>query len=104
MGDLFGSVPTHDQINFQSTQNVDSSDVGKVETDVSGVFADGKKDGLPVFNVSKEDFYNNMRMDRKRMRFKTDTVSQYLRGTRYNRPFYIEYKGDKGEHYLRKIK
>jgi hypothetical protein len=104
MGDLTGGAPTHDQINFQASQNVDSRDTGKVETDVSGVFADGKKDDMPVFSVSKEDFYSNMKIDRKRMRFNTETAAQYLRGTRYNRPFYIEYKGDNGEHYLRKVK
>jgi len=44
---------------------------GKVETDVPDVFADGDKGGVPVFNVGKNEFYQNMRHGRKRVRFKS---------------------------------
>jgi hypothetical protein len=105
MGELFGNGETHDQINFKQTQNPDSVDPGKIETDVSGVFADGTKNDCPIFSVSKDEFYSNMKNDRKRMRFQTEPAAQYLRGTRYNKPFYIQYKDDStGEHYLRKVK
>lgn len=104
MGEIFGTGETHDTINLASQTNADSMDPGKIETDVQGVFADGTKNNCPIFSVTKEDFYNNMKADRKRMRFSTEHAAQYLRGTRYNKPFYIEYKGDNGEHFLRKVK
>ena len=101
----FTSGLTHDQQNFTSTQNPDVLDAGKVQTDVEGVFADGKKGDCPIFSVTKEEFYNNMRNDRKRLRFKTEPAANYLRGSRYNQPFFIQYKDDaSGEHFLRKVK
>ena len=75
---------------------------GKVKTDVDGIFADGEYKGAPVFNVSKTEFYNNMKQDRKRLRFKTGSIAgDYMRKTRYNIPFYIKNTEDG---YLRKIK
>jgi len=75
---------------------------GKIGTDVEGIFADAEKGGVPVFNVSKKEFFDNMKMDRKRLRFKKDSVvSKYMRNTRYNRPFYVRNTEDG---YLRKIK
>ena len=104
MGEIFGSGETHDSINLKQQTSVDTSDPSKIETDVKGVFADAMKDNFPVFSVTKDEFYNNMKADRKRMRFSTEHASQYLRGTRYNRPFFIQYKGENGEHFLRKVK
>lgn len=78
-------------------------------TDVDGVMADGEhphgNDRFPVFNVSKNEFYQNMNYGRKRLRFKTGSKAQsYMKGTRYNRPFYISYTDSKGKTYSRKIK
>jgi hypothetical protein len=103
-GELFGNGLTHDQQNLAQTQNPDVVDPGKIETDVSGVFADGMKDQCPIFSVTKDEFYKNMKADRRRLRFETEPAASYLRGTRYNRPFYIQYKGENGEHFLRKVK
>jgi hypothetical protein len=103
-GELLGNGATHDSINLQQTTSPDMMDAGKITTDVEGVFADGTKDGAPIFSVSKEEFFNNMKSDRRRLRFKSDApVSSYLRGSRYNQPFYVQYKGDDG-HYLRRVK
>ena len=78
---------------------------GKVETNVDGVFADGEKTGFPVFDVTRDEFNQNMDFGRKRLRFKGGTpVQQYMRGTRYSQPFWIAHKNDKGERYVRKIK
>lgn len=75
---------------------------GKFETDVEGVFANGEKGGFPVFDVSKKEFYNNMKVDRKRLRFNKDTVvSDYMRKTKYNKTFYVRNTDDG---FLRKIK
>lgn len=96
----FTSGPTHDTINNIGIRGVQTENQGKVRTDLDGVFADAEKDGFPVFDVDKETFNNNMRQERKRLRFKSDTpVAQYYRMSKYNRPFYIRADG-----YLRKVK
>lgn len=88
-----------------AADNAISNDPGKVETDVKDVFADGNKNGVPVFNVSNIEFNQNMSFGRKRLRFKSGTSAQsYMKQTRYNRPFWIAYTNDKGEKYSRKIK
>ncbi|HRR48597.1 MAG TPA: hypothetical protein P5293_01265 [Bacteroidales bacterium] len=69
---------------------------------IEGLFADGinQKDNLPIFNVDKEDFYQNMSHGRKRIRFKSGSaVQQFMQKSRYNRSFYIKH-GD----YIRKVK
>lgn len=100
MGEISGSnVNTSPEV--QIKQDLSATD-GKIETDVDGVFADAEKGGVPVFDVSKDEFFNNMKMDRKRLRFKKDSViSKYMRNTKYNRPFYVRNTEDG---YLRKIK
>jgi predicted phage-related endonuclease len=96
LGDTVTSSPE-----TQIQQDLAAKD-GKIETDVDGIFADAEKSGLPVFDVSKEEFFNNMKMDRKRLRFKRDSiVSKYMRNTKYNRSFYVRNTEDG---YLRKIK
>lgn len=75
------------------------------ETDVEGLRANGQKDGTPIFDVPKDQFYNNMKADRKRLRFDSEApVSQYLRGTKYRKPFYISTTDDNGQKFLRKVK
>jgi hypothetical protein len=97
MGEISGGA---DNTELQLMQNRTATVDGKFETDVEGVFAHGNKDGVPVFDVEQDEFYKNMKMDRKRMRFKTGSdVATYMQRTRYNRPFFIKH----GE-YLRKIK
>jgi len=71
----------------------------QVDTEVAGIEADGMKDGLPVFNVDQDEFYQNMQYGRKRLRFKTEKLAGYIKGANSNRPFFIKY-GD----YMRKIK
>ena len=91
-----GDMPSHDAA--KDSQPVMSP--GEVETDVADIKADGNKDGLPVFKVGKTEFYQNMSHGRKRVRFKSGTsAAQYMRNTRYNRPFFIEHEG-----YVRKVK
>lgn len=77
-----------------------TGEVGKVETCVKDCFADGEKGGFPVFNVSKDEFYQNMSHGRKRVRFKNGTSAQkYMANTLYKQPFHISHDG-----YTRKIK
>jgi len=75
---------------------------GKVKTDVDGIFADGEKEGIPVFDVEEKDFNQNMHWGRKRVRFsKESNAGEYMRKTRYNIPFWIR---NKNTGYVRKIK
>lgn len=77
-----------------------SDDEKYFKTDVDDVYADGERNGLPVFKVDKDEFYQNMRYGRKRLRFKSGTKTQnYMQKTKYKNPFWIENDG-----YLRKIK
>ena len=78
-------------------------------TDVEGVTSDSEqyigKDKFPVFKVNKNEFYQNMKYGRKRLRFKTGTGAQkYMSGTKYQRPFYVTYTDSKGKTYSRRIK
>ena len=85
--------------------DVQVNDPGKIQTDVEGIYADGQKNNLPVFDIGHDDFYNNMKADRRRVRFKAETAaSQYLRGTKYNRPFYLRTSSPDGTVLLRKVK
>jgi len=94
-----GRVPTQDAEDAKRKVDLEP---GKIETDVADVFADGLKDNIPVFEVPENDFYKNMKMNRKRIRFSPDlNVSDYMRKTKYAKPFWIKVKdGD----YMRKIK
>jgi hypothetical protein len=84
---------------------VQVNDPGKIATDVEGIFADGEKNSLPVFDIDHDDFYANMKADRQRVRFKGDTsAGQYLRNTHYKRPFYLRTTDSSGQQLLRKVK
>jgi len=72
-----------------------------IETDVEGVLAHAEKSGMPVFDVDKESFYQNMNYGRRRLRFKSGSAAQkYMQGTKYNRPFWIRCP----DGYTRKVK
>lgn len=89
----------HDSVNNTASQGTQDETPGKVETDVEGVFADATKNNMPVFDVPKEDFYNNMKAERQRLRFSKDSsAAQYHRSSKYNRPFWLRHEG-----YLRKV-
>lgn len=101
MGELAGDYIDSHESKIAQDNKMNKPD-GKVETDVAGVFADGEKEGMPVFNVSKDEFYQNMNYGRKRIRFNKGTsTQQYMRNTKYNRPFWIK---DNLDGYIRKIK
>lgn len=103
MGKMLGMDVEADGPMDKVAQDVNpTSEPGKIETDVPDVFADGEKNGLPVFNVSSDEFYQNMNYGRRRLRFKSGTsVQSYMAKTRYNKPFWIR---DTESDYVRKIK
>lgn len=102
MGEITGSFVDSPENLVAKDNAVSAPPEGKVKTDVTDIFADGEYKGTPVFDVSTDEFYNNMKQDRKRLRFKTGSVAgNYMRKTKYNLPFYIRNMKDG---YLRKIK
>jgi hypothetical protein len=102
MGELSGTFIDSPEAQIAKDRQTIEPPEGKVKTDVDGCFADAEHQGVPVFDVSREEFYNNMKADRKRLRFKAETpASHYFRNTRYKLPFYIRNKED---NYMRKIK
>ena len=104
MSGEFVDGPSHDRNNMNNTfANTDTP--GKIETDVPEVWADGTKDGLPIFDVSKDDFYKNLKQDRRRTRFSSETAaSKYLQGTRYNKSFFVRTRDENGDAFIRKVK
>ncbi len=74
-------------------QGTDAPD-GKFSTDVSDVYADGEKGGLPVFDVKPEEFFANMKTDRRRIRFSQGNAQKYHANTQYRRPFWIRNQDD----------
>ena len=75
------------------------------DTDVEDVKAHCERQGMPVFDVEHKDFWQNMEMGRKRLRFQSGSaVQQYMQKTRYNKPFFIRYKDDSGKEFIRRVK
>ena len=113
MGELFGgggadNVHQAPNISFGGERKGTAPD-GKYNTDVEDVWADDAvcqgKDQFPCFDVSKEEFFQNMENGRRRLRFKGGTAAQkYMSGTKYNRPFYVRHTDENGKQYVRKIK
>lgn len=106
MGEIVGNDVDRHQADAQADRATTTDDFS---TDVEGVKADGfkslGKERFPVFNVDKDNFYQNMAHGRKRLRFKSGSSAQrYMQGTKYNRPFFISYKHDNGETWTRRIK
>jgi len=78
--------------------------VEKIPIDgVDGVSCDGinQRDKLPIFKVSRDEFYQNMSNGRQRLRFKSDSdVSKYMR-VGGKRSFWIQ---DETDGYIRKVR
>lgn len=102
MGDLMGSAETSQELETMKAQTAVSMNIGKIITDVEGIYADGMHKDMPVFDVEDDDFYKNMKVDRQRLRFQSDhPVSNYLRQTRYKKPFFIKTRDGR---FMRKVK
>lgn len=95
-------------------QNAPNIDMGGARetgysTDVDGVMAHDVvkhgKDEFPCFDIDKDDFFQNMQHGRQRIRFKPESeASKYMKGTKYNRPFFVRHTDDNGKQYVRKVK
>lgn len=103
MGELAGNFQDsiEAQLDGERDKAIEAPE-GKVETEFKGVFADAinQKDSRPVFNVSDDEFYQNMKNGRNRIRFKTGSDAQkFMQNGRYNKEFWIQSK----DGYMRKI-
>ncbi len=73
----------------QTTQDPDGQESGW-DTGVNGIKANGERGGLPVFDVTPKEFFNNMKVDRRKLVFKRGTpCQQYHRNTNYRQHFWI---------------
>ncbi len=104
MSELLGDISTQAPVDTTPVTDDD-----QFETDVEGVKADGYvsqgTNKFPKFNVTSNEFHQNMQDGRRRLRFKSGSnVQQYMHNTKYKIPFYISYQDDKGKTYTRKIK
>jgi len=97
MGELTGSGFTQGEklAGDHAVTPAPENEPEKYKTDVEGVFAHGEKNGVPVFDVSSKEFYQNMKQDRQRLRFKGGTpAADYHRNSKYRRPFFVRNKED----------
>jgi len=106
MGEITGTnnIDAH-QAQAQADVTI-TGEPGKVKTSLDGVFADGEKGGLPVFNVSHSEFHANMTHGRKRLRLKSGTAGQaFMSQSKNNQPFWLSYENpENGEMWTRKVR
>lgn len=77
-----------------------------LSTGIEGLESDDRYKNTPVFDVNRDDFFKNLRADRRRMRFtSSEKPGKFMQGTKYRQPFYIRYH-DKNidKPYLSKVK
>jgi len=102
MGEMSGTFIDSPEGTLAQDNVVTEPPEGKLATDVPDCFADAEFRGKLVFDVSKDEYYDNMRVDRKRLRLKSGTsAQQYYSKTNYKVPFYIRNQEDG---FMRKIK
>ena len=101
MGEFSGIETIQQNIEVEK-QSEKISDKCDYDTGVNGIKSNGIKNGLPVFRVSDKEFFDNMKSDRRRSRFKSGSnVSNFMKSTKYGKSFYIQNSDSK---FLRKIK
>lgn len=72
------------------------------DTGINHIKSNGFYQSCPVFKVSNDEFYKNLKLNRQRMRFGNGSpVQQYMQSTKYGKSFYIT---DKDKLYLKKVK
>jgi len=108
MGELAGNFQDSPEAKIAGDKDQavkpDGAGENGVKTGIEGVFADAinKRDNLPVFKVSHDEFYQNMNYGRQRLRFRSGSNAQkYMQGTTYKQSFWIQHEKDG---YIRKIK
>ena len=87
----------------------EDDNTGEFDTSLNTGVGDIKSDDMfrdkHVFDVSKNEYFNNMKLDRNRMRFsKGSKVSDYMKGTKYRSQFFVRYTDKEGQKFIQKIK
>ena len=73
-----------------TTQDPDGGQESGWDTGINGIKSNGERGGLPVFDVTPAEFFNNMKLDRRKLVFKRGTpCQQYHRSTNYRQHFWI---------------
>jgi hypothetical protein len=104
MGELAGTFGDSPEAQIAKDRDQAVPQPDKIETGVKDCYADAKnnRDGLPVFKVGHDEFYQNMNYGRQRLRFKSGSSPQkFMQGTTYKQSFWIQHEKDG---YMRKIK
>ena len=93
------------EISNEVTTVTDAPEELFIDSGVDGLSADGTYKDKPVFDVSSETFFKNMKMQRNRTRFPNGSKpSQFMKSTSYRKPFYMRCKDGKGEDIIKQIK
>lgn len=104
MGELAGNFwDSPEGTIAKDQQAIDKPPEGKVPIDGhEDIKCDGinQRDKLPIFKVSRDEFYQNMSNGRQRLRFKSDSdVTKYMRTGK--NAFWIQ---DETDGYIRKVR
>ena len=99
------------QNTFQQKETIDANNIknDSIKTDVPELDSDTYYakglDKFPIFDVSQREFFDNMKLDRQRVRFTSGSKAQkYSQESRYRNPFFVRYKDEAGRQYVRRIK
>jgi hypothetical protein len=106
MGELAGNFQDSPEAKIQGDkdQAINQKDGGVDIEGLKDIKADAinKRDNLPVFKVSHNEFHQNMEFGRKRLRFKSGSGPQkFMQSSNYKQSFWIQHEKDG---YMRKVK
>jgi hypothetical protein len=92
-----------------NTEAGTEAEIPGYQTDVDNCRSDDVvkqgKDEFPCFDVTADEFHQNMQDGRRRLRWKSGSEAQkYMSGTKYNRPFFVRHTDSDGKKFVRKIK
>jgi hypothetical protein len=98
-------VEKEENVNNETTTVSDAPEEMFIDSGVEGLSADGVYKDKPVFDVSPETFFKNMKMERNRTRFPNKSkASQFMKSTKYRKPFYMRSQDNKGNDIVKQIK
>ena len=83
--------------------------MGNIETEVEGVFASDKiqvgMDDFYVFDVTPEEFAQNVTRGRNRISFDADSpAGRYMNNGNFNKKFHIQIKDQYGDYHRKEVK
>lgn len=83
----------------------ETKDQEKDQEKETGFEPDDDYNGTPVFDVDQKSFFNNMRVDRNRLRFPNGSKpSEFMKNTKHRQSFYVRYTDKQGQKFMKKFK